>query len=110
MNAMTIKFSGTVKRLCRHTLLFCLIAGAGAVNAQQAVNVEELEKLLEQQKEALAEVEANRSATESQAQQARDALAEQEKDKAKIEEEFETLCKEQEVLKPGSFDECMASM
>lgn len=80
------------------------------VHAQQEGDVEELQKLLDQQKEALAEVEANRTATEAQAQQARDALAEHEKRKAKIEEEFDALCKEQEALKSGSYDDCMASM
>lgn len=81
---------------------------AGLVSAQQGASAEDLQKLLDQQKESLAEVEANREATEAQAQQVRDALAEQEKRKSKMEAEYEALCKEQEALKPGSYNDCMS--
>jgi septal ring factor EnvC (AmiA/AmiB activator) len=92
-------------------LLVCLASvAAGNLHAQQTVNIEELEKLLEEQQKALEEVESNREATEAQAQQAREALAEHESRSEKVKEEFEALCKEQEALKPGSLDDCMSAL
>lgn len=86
-------------------VMCCLFASL--VNAQESASAEELAKLLAEQKQSLAEVEANRDATEAQAQQVRDALDAQEKRMSQLEEEYETLCKEQEVLKPGSYDDCI---
>jgi len=75
---------------------------------QQELSVEELEKYIEEQKAALAEVEANRDETESKARKVRDALAEQEARRERVREELEALCKEQDAINPGSYDDCAA--
>lgn len=102
--------SDTFKTAALALLVCTATFTAGNLQAQQAVNLEELEKLLEEQQKALEEVESNREATEAQAQQAREALAEHESRSKKIQEEFEALCKEQEALKPGSLEECMSAL
>jgi len=73
---------------------------------QQEMSVEELEKYIEKQKAALAEVEANRDETESKAREVRDALAEQEARRERVREELEALCKEQDAIDPGSYEDC----
>ncbi len=77
-----------------------------ALQAQTQLTVEELEKYIEEQKAALDAVKANRGETEKKAQEVNEALAEQEARQAMVEEELEALCKEQEELKPGSYDTC----
>ncbi|MBX2886137.1 MAG: hypothetical protein KTR32_39645 [Granulosicoccus sp.] len=102
-----------LKQICSAgglALLIYAIAAPGSAYAQQSQSVEELEKLLDQQKQALTEVEANREATETQAQQARDLLAEQKERKAKLEAQFETLCKERDELEQGSLEDCLSSL
>ena len=77
------------------------------VGAQQkSMTIEELEQYIEEQKATLAEVKANREDTQKKAQEVRDALEEQDARRALIEEELDILCKEQEELKPGTYDEC----
>lgn len=97
----------------RHIAAAVLVAALStlpmaAYAQQKELSVEELEKYIEEQKAALAEVEANRDETEAKAREARDALAEQEARRERVQEELELLCKEQEALKPGSYDECKA--
>lgn len=80
-----------------------------AVQAQQKeLSVEELEKYIEEQKAELAKVEANREETEAKAREVRDAIAEQDARKARVQEELNALCKEQEEITPGTYDECAA--
>ncbi len=90
------------------TLLLALSIGlsSAAMAQQQELSVEELEKYIAEQKELLEEVLANRDETADKVEQVREALAEQEARKALVEDELETLCQEQEELKPGSYDEC----
>lgn len=88
-------------------LLLVTLSLSGTATAQQKqLSVEELEKYISEQKEVLEEVRANRDETEKKADEVREALAEQEARKALVEEELDTLCQEQEELKPGSYDEC----
>lgn len=87
-------------------LLALLLSLSGGVAAQQQLSVEELEKYIAEQKEVLEEVRANRDETKRKADEVREALAEQEARKALVEDELDTLCKEQEALKPGSYDAC----
>lgn len=80
------------------------------VGAQQkSLSIEELEQYIEEQKATLADAQANRDVTEKKAQEIRDALEEQEARRALVMEELDMLCKEQEELKPGTYDECNAS-
>ena len=92
------------------TLAVLLATGSAfpvAVQAQQKeLSVEELEKYIEEQKAELAEVEANRDETEAKARKVRDAMAEQDARKARVQEELNALCKEQEEINPGSYDDC----
>ncbi len=96
--------SGAVVPTLLLAMSLCL---SGVAMAQQKqLSVEELEKYISEQKELLEEVRANRDETAEKAEQVRDALAEQEAHKALVEEELNTLCQEQEELKPGSYEEC----
>lgn len=81
----------------------------GAVTAQQQMTVEELENYIAEQKAALEAVKSNRDETERKAQEVRETLAEQAERQAMVEEELEALCKEQEELKPGSYEQCRAA-
>ena len=73
---------------------------------QKSMTIQELEQYIQEQKVALEEVKANRDETEKKAQQVRAALAEQEARKALAEEELDMLCKVQEELIPGTYDDC----
>lgn len=96
--------SGSVVSTLLLALSLCL---CGAASAQQTqLSVDELEKYIAQQKEALEKVRANRDETAEKAEQVRAELAEQEARKALVEEELDTLCTEQEELKAGSYEEC----
>ena len=86
----------------------CNVFPIAAQAQQKELSVEELEKYIEEQKAALSEVEANREETEAKARKVRDALAEQDARRARVQEELETLCKEQEEIKPGTYDDCAA--
>lgn len=96
--------SGAVASTLLLAMSLCLSGGAMA--QQKQLSVEELEKYIAEQKEVLEEVRANRDETAEKAEKVREALAEQEARKALVEEELDTLCKEQEELQPGSYDEC----
>ena len=83
-------------------LLLTTVVGA----QQKSMTIEELESYIQEQKATLEEAIANRDETEKQAREIRDALAEQEARKALAEKELDMLCKEQEELKPGTYDDC----
>jgi len=91
-------------------LIVALLVLPTVALAQQNMTVEELEQYIEEQKAALAQVEANRAETAKKAEEVNAALREQEARRSEIEAEFKALCEEQEKLKPDSFDECMAEL
>ena len=86
-----------------------LLMLASVVSAQDGPSVEELEKLIEEQRIALEEAIANREATAAKVAEVEAALDESAERKRLIEEELEGLCEEQEALNAGSFDKCMES-
>lgn len=85
--------------------LLASVAGA----QQKSMSAEELEQYILEQKAALEAVKSNRDETEKKSQEVRDALEEQEARRALVEEELDMLCKEQEELKAGTYDDCKAS-
>ena len=80
-----------------------------AIAQQQSMTIEELEQYIEEQKAALEEVKANREETEKKALEVREALEVQEARRTLVEEELEMLCKQQEELKPGSYEDCKSN-
>ncbi|MFK7890808.1 MAG: hypothetical protein AB8B63_08335 [Granulosicoccus sp.] len=109
MKLITIRLGGLVRKAALITA-FCASLGAGMAQAQQNLNTEQIERQLQQLLSSLAEAEANRQATGAQAEQIRKVLVEHEKHKANVEAELEALCKEQEELKPGTYDNCISSL
>lgn len=109
MKLMTIRLRGLVRTAALITG-FCAILTAGVTQSQQNLSTEQIEKQLQQLLSSLAEAEANRQATDAQAEQIRKVLEEHEKHKAKVEAELEALCREQEELKPGTYDNCISSL
>ena len=87
-------------------LLFML---ASVVSAQDGPSVEDLEKLIEEQRIALEEAIANREETAAKVAEVEAALEESAERRRLIEEELKGLCEEQETLNAGSYDECMES-
>lgn len=73
---------------------------------QQQLSVDELEAYIVEQKSVLEAAQANRDKTKDKVEQVKAALAEQDARKARVEEELETLCKQQEELKPGTYGDC----
>jgi cell division protein FtsB len=100
------RFPGRLAAVLPKLVIALCLSVPGLAAAQQKLSVEELESYIAEQKAALEAVRANRDETERKAQEIRDALAEQEARRALVEEELETLCKEQEALKPGSYETC----
>lgn len=77
------------------------------VNAQQKqLSVEELEAYIAEQKVVLEKAQANRDKTQKKVDEVKAALAEQDARKARVEKELEALCKEQEALEPGTYEDC----
>ena len=91
-------------------LFFVLSFVPSFAAAQQTMTIEELEAYIEEQKAALAQVEANRAETAEKAEEINAALQEQEARQAEIEAEFKALCEEQDKLNPGSLDTCLAEL
>lgn len=87
----------------------CLCIPVVAAAQQKQLSVEELETYIAEQKIVLDEVLDNRDKTQKKVDKVKQALAEQEARKALVEEELETLCKEQEELKPGTYEECKSN-
>ncbi|MEE9320548.1 MAG: hypothetical protein V3U76_08895 [Granulosicoccus sp.] len=87
--------------------LALLLFAATASQAQQAMTIEELEAYIEEQKSALGEVEANREKTAEEVEKLQAALAIEEEKRSAVETEIDSLCKEQEEIKGGSYDDCM---
>ena len=77
-----------------------------ATAQQKQLSVEELEAYIAEQKTVLKKAQANRDKTKKKADEVKEALAEQDARKARVEDELETLCKEQEELKPGTYEDC----
>jgi predicted phage gp36 major capsid-like protein len=77
-----------------------------AIAQQKQLSVEELEAYIAEQKVVLEEARANRDKTQQKVEKVREALDEQDARKLRVEEELETLCKEQEELNPGSYNNC----
>ena len=107
-----------ITQLLQPTLKFTSVAAgaglalmllAGAVHAQDNSIVEDLEKRVEEQRIALEEAIANREETAAKAKSVRDALDKSEERRLQVEEELKALCEEQESLKVGTYDECVAS-
>ncbi len=73
---------------------------------QKQLSVDELEAYIAEQKIVLEEAQANRDKTQEKVDKVKEALAEQDARKALVEEELEALCKEQEELKPGTYEDC----
>jgi len=86
-----------------------LLLLSGFAVAQENLSLEELEKLVAEQRIALEEAIANREATAAQAQAVRDELEEARKHSLEVEKEVEALCKEQAELTDESFIRCMAA-
>ena len=77
-----------------------------AAAQQKQLSVEELEAYIAEQKIVLEEAQANRDKTQKKVDKVMEALVEQDARKARVEEELEALCKEQEELKPGTYEDC----
>jgi len=82
---------------------------SGAAMAQESMSLEELEKLVTEQRIALEAAIANRESTAAQAEQVQNELDKAEERTREVEQELEALCEEQEALQEGTFDDCMAS-
>ena len=91
-------------------LFFALSLVPSISAAQQTMTIEELEAFIEEQKAALAQVEANRAETAEKAAEVNAELKKQEARQAEIEAEFKALCEEQDKLNPGSLDACLAEL
>ncbi len=89
-------------------LVLSLSVPAMVAAQQKQMSVEELEAYIAEQKIVLEEAQANRDKTQKKVDKVKEALAEQDARKALVEEELETLCKEQEELKPGTYEDCMS--
>ena len=87
-------------------LALSLSVPALATAQQKQLSVEELEAYIAEQKIVLQEAQANRDKTQKKVDKVKEALAEQDARKALVEEELESLCKEQEELKPGTYEDC----
>ena len=77
-----------------------------AAAQQKQLSVEKLEAYIAEQKIVLEEAQANRDKTQKKIDKVKEALAEQDARKARVEDELEALCKEQEELKPGTYEDC----
>ncbi len=77
-----------------------------AAAQQKQLSVEELEAYIAEQKIVLEEALANRDKTQKKVDKVKESLAEQDARKARVENELEALCKEQEKLKPGTYEDC----
>ncbi|PID60825.1 MAG: hypothetical protein CSB44_08965 [Gammaproteobacteria bacterium] len=82
--------------------------GAAGREAPGELSVEELEKLLAEQKAALAEVEESLEETRRKEAAVRERIDKKVRKQSEVEAEIETLCREREKLEAGSFDRCMA--
>jgi len=91
------------------TIAALLALSTSVAVAQQVPSLEDLEKQVAEQKAALEEAIANREATAAKAQEIQDMLNESEEKREVIEAELDALCKEQEELKAGTYDECLNS-
>ena len=89
-------------------LALSLSVSVMAAAQQKQMSVEELEAYIAEQKIVLEEAQANRDKTQKKVEQVKEALAEQDARKVLVEEELETLCKEQEELKPGTYKDCIS--
>jgi len=87
-----------------------LLALSGLAAAQEKLSLEDLEKLIAEQRTALEEAIADREATAANADVLRKNLEQARKRSLQVEEELTALCNEQEALIEGSFDECMATV
>ncbi|ASJ72467.1 hypothetical protein [Granulosicoccus antarcticus] len=95
--------------LTRRVLLVLLLSTSAFASAQQKeLSIDELEAYIAEQKVVLGEARANREKTQEKVDEVRDAISEQDARKALVEEELETLCSEQEALKPGTYEDCKA--
>ena len=98
-----------MRRVVISTLFALGMLCANGATAQSDMSLEELEKLVEQQKAALEEAIANREATKERAADVREKLSESEERKRAVEEELAQLCEEQEAAQPGTLEDCMSS-
>jgi len=81
---------------------------ASTAMAQQSISPEELQALIEKKQAALQAAIENRDKTQRELEAKRVAFEAQQAEKVKIEAKMKELCEEQEALKPGSMDDCMA--
>jgi plasmid maintenance system antidote protein VapI len=89
-------------------LLSLSLAVTPVAAQQKEMTVEELEKFIARKKAALEQVVENRELTEEKARKIQEALDKQDEQQKALEAEFETLCREQEQVKPDTFEQCMA--
>lgn len=81
---------------------------SSAAFAQQAVTAEDLQVIIEQQQAELDAAIAKRDKTQRELEAKRMAFEKQNAKQKEIEARMEELCKEQELVKPGSLENCMA--
>ncbi|MFK7860536.1 MAG: hypothetical protein AB8B64_17085 [Granulosicoccus sp.] len=81
----------------------------GAALAQESMSLEDLERLVTEQRIALEEAIANRESTAAQAAEVQKELDAAEARSREVEEELHALCEEQELLKEGTYDSCIKS-
>ena len=103
-----MKYNVHAIRVILASVLLALSLGVPvwAAAQQKQLSVEELEAYIAEQKTVLEEAQANRDKTQKKVDEVKEALAEQDARKALVEDELETLCKEQEALKPGTYEDC----
>jgi septal ring factor EnvC (AmiA/AmiB activator) len=106
--ALSVPASLCITLTATLTGTLAMTLASSPASAQQQLSVEELEAYIAAQKAALDKVRANRKETEKKVQEIQEALTEQGARRARVEQELETLCKEQEELKPGTYDDCRA--
>ena len=108
-SVLSAALSNAVTRFRAWVAAPVLLMLASVTFAQDGPSVDELEKLIEEQRIALEEAIANREATAAKVAEVEAALEESAKRKRAIEDELKGLCEEQETLDAGSYDKCMES-
>ncbi len=80
------------------------------VFAQQALSADELKAHIEKQQAALDAAIANRDRTQAALESKRKAFEEQTAKQEAVEAKMKELCEQQEELKPGTLENCLAAI
>ncbi len=100
--------SSSLKSVTVIVLFALTLCSASSVLSQSGEDIESLKAKLEEAQAQLKADLANKEKTDAIRQEIEDKLSARQARESEILEEFETLCNEQEELKAGSFNDCMA--